>query len=94
MNDLTRIEIERLVGSHEELRVHVLILTAIVGAMATTAKVDLDELEDCINSALKQMRPGWRLTVFDKAAGIKKDFDEMLGTIASLKSPRNIKLSS
>lgn len=94
MNDLTQIEVERLVGSHEELRVHVLILTAIVGAMATTAKVDLDQLERCINSALKQMRPGWRLTVFDKAARIKRDFDEVLGTIATLKTPRNIKLSS
>jgi hypothetical protein len=94
VGNLTEIEVERLVESHEELRVHVLILTAIVGAMATTAKVDLDELEDCIRSAAKQMRPGWRLTVFDKAARIKRDFDEMLGAIATLKTPRNIKLSS
>jgi hypothetical protein len=94
VKDLTQIEIERLVGSHEDLRVHVLILTAIVGSMATAAKVDLDELEDCIKSAAKQMRPGWRLTVFDKAARINRDFDEILRTIAALKSPRNIKLSS
>jgi hypothetical protein len=43
-------EFARLSKSHVEMSDHIVVLTAIVGAMVTRASVDYERLEDCVNS--------------------------------------------
>jgi hypothetical protein len=47
----------RLLKSHTELSDHVVVLTAVVGAVVTKASVDYERLEECVNFAAKRMRP-------------------------------------
>ncbi len=48
MDDVTYADFERLAKSHEELSAHVVALTAVVAAMATTSTIDYERLEECI----------------------------------------------
>lgn len=49
------------------------VLTTIVGAMVTTASVDYERLEACVNFAAKHYRPGHRPALLGKAASILHD---------------------
>ena len=51
---------------------HIVVLTAIVGAMVTTASVDYERLEDCVNFAAKHYRPGHLETVLHGLGVTKK----------------------
>ncbi len=77
MEDVTFENFERLVKSHEELGAHVIALTAVIGAMATTSSIDYERLEECIHFAAKQLRPGRRPVLLAKASLILEDFELM-----------------
>jgi len=77
VDDVNFADFERLAKSYEELGAHVVALTAVVGAMVTTSTVDFERLEECIDFAAKQLRPGRRPILFAKAALILKDFEVM-----------------
>jgi hypothetical protein len=77
VDDVNFADFERLAKSYEELGAHVVALTAVVGAMVTTSTVDFERLEECIDFAAKQLRPGRRPILFAKASLILKDFEVM-----------------
>ena len=68
-------DLARLSKLHMELSDHVVVLTAIVGAMVTRASVDYERLEDCVSFAAKRMRPGHRPALLEKASAILHDLD-------------------
>jgi hypothetical protein len=67
----------RLSKSHMEVSDHIVVLTAIVGAMVTTATVDYERLEDCVNFAAKRYRPGHRSALLEKASSVLHDLEAM-----------------
>jgi hypothetical protein len=67
------IDFARLSKSHMEMSDHIVVLTAIVGAMVTTASVDHERLEDCVNFAAKRYRPGHRPPLLGKAVSVLHD---------------------
>jgi hypothetical protein len=69
--------LEQLTKSHDELTAHVVALTAVVGAMASTVTVDFERLEECICFAAKKLRPGRRPILFAKAAAVLEDLEVM-----------------
>jgi hypothetical protein len=71
------IDFARLSKSHMEMSDHIVVLTAIVGAMVTTASVDCERLEDCVNFAAKRYRPGHRPALLGKAASVLHDLGAM-----------------
>jgi hypothetical protein len=77
VNDVSFEDFKRLVKSHEELSGQVIALTALIGAMATTASIDFERLEDCVQFAAKRLSPSRRPVLFAKAALILEDFDAM-----------------
>ena len=70
-------DLERLSKLNRELSDHVVVLTAVVGAMVTKAAVDYERLEDCVNFAAKRLRPGHRTTLLKKASAILRDLEAM-----------------
>ncbi len=77
MDDVRFEDFERLAKAHEELNAHVIALTAVVGAMATTSRIDYERLEECIHFAAQLLRPGRRPILFAKASLILEDFEVM-----------------
>jgi hypothetical protein len=63
----------RLSKSHMEMSDHIVVLTAIVGAMVTTASVDHERLEDCVNFAARHYRPGHRPALLGRAVAVLHD---------------------
>jgi hypothetical protein len=64
-----------------EISDHVVVLTAIVGAMVTTAIVDYERLEDCVDFAAKRHRPGQRPALLKKASLVLQDLEAMQKTL-------------
>lgn len=77
MSDISFEDFGRLAKSVEELGAHVIALTAVIAAIATTATVDFERIEDCVNFAARQLRPGRRPLVFAKAAVVLEDLEGM-----------------
>jgi hypothetical protein len=67
------IDFARLSKSHMEMSDHIVVLTAIVGAMVTTASVDHERLEDCVSFAARRYRPGHRPALLGKAVSVLHD---------------------
>ena len=70
-------DLARLSKLHMDLSDHVVVLTAVVGAMVTRASVDYERLEDCVNFAAERMRPGHRPALLEKASAILHDLESM-----------------
>jgi hypothetical protein len=70
-------EFGRLSKSHMEMSDHIVVLTAIVGAMVTRASVDYERLEDCVNLAAKRYRAGRRRALLSKASSVLRDLEAM-----------------
>ena len=73
MEYVTALDFARLSKSHLEMSDHIVVLTAIVGAMVTMASVDYERLEDCVNFAAKRYRPGHRPAPLGKASSVLHD---------------------
>ena len=73
MKHVNAIDFARLSKSHMEMSDHIVVLTAIVGAMVATASVDHESLEDCVNFAARRYRPGHRPTLLGKAVSVLHD---------------------
>jgi hypothetical protein len=71
------LDFARLSKSLLDMSDHVVVLTAIVGAMVTTASVDYERLEDCVNFAAKRYRPGHRPALLGKASSVLHDLEAM-----------------
>ena len=70
MKHVNAIDFARLSKSHREMSDHIVVLTAIVGAIVSTASVDRERLEDCVNFAAKRYR---RPILLGKAASVLHD---------------------
>jgi len=70
-------EFTRLSKSNMEMSDHIVVLTAIVGAMVTRASVDYERLEDCVNFAAKRYRAGKRSAFLEKASSVLHDLEAM-----------------
>jgi hypothetical protein len=70
-------EFARLSKSNMEMSDHIVVLTAIVGAMVTRASVDYERLEDCVNFAAKRYRAGHRSAFLEKASSVLHDLEAM-----------------
>jgi hypothetical protein len=77
MEHVNALDFARLSKSHLKMSDHIVVLTAIVGAMVTTASVDYERLEDCVNFAAKRHRPGHRPALFEKASSVLHDLEAM-----------------
>jgi hypothetical protein len=71
------IDFARLAKSHKEMSDHIVVLTAIVGAMVTRASVDYERLENCVNFAAKRYRSGHRPALLVKASAVLHDLEAM-----------------
>jgi hypothetical protein len=67
----------RLSKSNMEMSDHIVVLTAIVGAMVTRASVDYERLEECVNFAAKRYRAGKRSAFLEKASSVLQDLEAM-----------------
>jgi len=65
----------RLFKSDSEVSDHIVILTAIVGAMVTTASADYERLEYCVSFAAKRYRAGQRPALLKKASAVLHDLE-------------------
>lgn len=74
-------DFERLAKSHKELGAQVIALTAVVGSMATASTIDYERLEESVNFAAKQLRPGHRTMLLAKAAIMLQDLEVMQKTL-------------
>ena len=70
MKHVNTIAFARLSKSHIEMSDHIVVLTAIVGTMVTTASVDHERLEECVNFAASRYRPGHGLTLLGNAVSV------------------------
>ena len=70
-------EFTRLSKSNMEMSDHIVVLTAIVGAMVTRASVDYERLEECVNFAAKRYRAGKRSAFLEKASSVLQDLEGM-----------------
>jgi hypothetical protein len=77
MKQVSATEFARLSKSNMEMSDHIVVLTAIVGAMVTTASVDYERLEDCVNFAAKRYRAGHRSALLEKASSVLQDLEAM-----------------
>jgi hypothetical protein len=71
------LDFAQLSKSHVEMSDHIVVLTAIVGAMVTRASVDYERLEDCVNFAAKRYRPGHRPALLQRASSVLHDLEAM-----------------
>jgi len=67
----------RLSKLHTALSDSIVVLTVVVGAMATPAGVDYERLEDCVNFAAKRLRPGHRPALDKITSTILRDLEAM-----------------
>ncbi len=81
MVDVSHADFQQLTKAVEELSVQVIAVTALIGAMVTTASVDFERLEDCVQFAANRLRPGRRPLLFAKAALVLADFEVMEKTL-------------
>ena len=77
MEHVNTTEFTRLSKSNMEMSDHIVVLTAIVGAMVTRASVDYERLEDCVNFAAKRYRAGKRSAFLEKASSVLHDLEAM-----------------
>ena len=77
MDYVKALDFARLSKSHVEMSDHIVVLTAIVGAMVTRASVDYERLEDCVNFAAKRYRPGHRPALLQRASSVLHDLEAM-----------------
>ena len=77
MEHANAMDFARLSKSHVEMSDHIVVLTAIVGAMVTRASVDYERLEDCVNFAAKRYRAGHRSALLEKASSVLHDLEAM-----------------
>ena len=56
---------------------HIVVLTAIVAAMVTSASIDYERIEDCVDFAVKHHRPGHRPALLEKASSVLQDLEAM-----------------
>lgn len=70
MEHVNATDFARLSKSHLEMSDHIVVLTAIVGAMVTTASVDYERLEDCVDYAAKHHRRGHCSALLEKASSV------------------------
>jgi hypothetical protein len=77
MKQVSATEFARLSKSNMEMSDHIVVLTAVVGAMVTTASVDYERLEDCVNFAAKRYRAGHRSALLEKASSVLQDLEAM-----------------
>ena len=73
MEYVKALDFARLSKSHVEMSDHIVVLTAIVGAMVTRASVDYERLEDCVNFAAKRYRPA----LLQRASSVLHDLEAM-----------------
>ena len=70
-------DFELLAKAQKELGAQVIVLTAVVGSMATASTIDYERLEESVNFAAKQLRPGHRSILLAKAAIMLEDLEVM-----------------
>jgi hypothetical protein len=75
VKNVNTIDFARLSKSHMEMSDHIVVLTAIVGAVVTTASVDHELLEDCVNFAARRYRLGHRPSLLGKAVLVLHDLE-------------------
>jgi hypothetical protein len=61
----------------EEVKAHLAALTAVVGGISTVGAVTYERLEECVNFAVKGVRPRARPVVLAKAAALLEDLEGM-----------------
>ena len=81
MEYVDAVDLARLSKSSMEMSDHIVVLTAIVGAMVTTASVDYERLEDCVNFAAKRYRASQRPALLKKASSVLHDLEAMQKTL-------------
>ena len=77
MEHVNAFDFARLSRSHMEISDHIVVLTAIVGALVTRADVDYGRLEDCVDFAVTHHRPGQRPALLKKASAVLHDLEVM-----------------
>jgi hypothetical protein len=77
VEQVSAMEFTRLTKSNKEMSDHIVVLTAIVGAMVTRASVDYERLEECVNFAAKRFRAGNRSAFLEKASSVLHDLEAM-----------------
>ena len=77
MEQVNAVNFARLSKSNMEMSDHVVVLTAIVGAMVTRASVDYERLEECVNFAAKRYSAGKRSAFLEKASSVLHDLEAM-----------------
>ena len=77
MVDVSHADFQQLAKSLEELSVQVITLATLVGVIVTTASVDFERLEDCVQFAANRLHPGRHPLLFAKAALVLVDFEVM-----------------
>ena len=77
MEQVNATEFARLSKSNMEMSDHIVVLTAIVGAMVTRASVDYERLEECVNFAAEHYRPARRPALLGKASSVLHDLEAM-----------------
>ena len=77
MDQVNATNFTRLSRSNMEMSDHIVVLTAIVGAMVTRASVDYERLEECVNFAAKRYRAGKRSAFLQKASSVLHDLEAM-----------------
>ena len=77
MEQVNATDFTRLSKSNMEMSDHIVVLTAIVGAMVTRASVDYERLEECVNFAAKRYRAGQRPALLKKASSVLHDLEVM-----------------
>lgn len=70
-------DFERLAKSDRELGAQFIALTAVVDSMAIASIVDYERLEESVNFAAKQLRPGHRSALLTKPAMMLQDLEVM-----------------
>jgi hypothetical protein len=81
MEHVNAADFARLSKSNMEMSDHIVVLTAIVGAMVTRASVDYERLEDCVSFAAKRYRAGQRPAFLAKASSVLHDLEAMQKTL-------------
>lgn len=77
MEQVNETKLAQLSKSNLAMSDHMVVLTAIVGAMVTRASVDYERLEECVNFAAKRYGAGKRFSVFEKASSVLQDLEAM-----------------
>ena len=68
---------KRLEKELQDVKAHLAALTAVVGGITTAGAVNFDRLEECVNFAVKGVRPGVRPVVLAKAAAVLEELEGM-----------------